>query len=308
MRTRTGKFGSEETASRNLRLPRGPRPASRRMCKPCRRNYHTAEREARGRVRIGDERPPARRDAIRLCLTRPARQRPARLRGVLAGVGRAGPPESRRPGRTLTAGRTCSARFAASAHACSPCTSTRVRGILCRSNRGTRDEQRKRRPASRHARPPILRTLALEPQHGWAVAERLQQIVARCCASNRARSIPRSIDWSGAAGSRRAGARRRTTAAPGTTSSPRRAANSSNVKRAPGAGSPAPSPTCSAHLSGPAFTIRTRCTAGGRDVERFAVPASRVVSTAGARTRLDHGFAGFTSNSRLRRRRRGTVP
>ena len=45
----------------------------------------------------------------------------------------------------------------------------------------------------------ILRTVALGPQHGWAISERVQQMSATRCASSRVRSIPPSTGSSGAA-------------------------------------------------------------------------------------------------------------
>src|SRR5581483_5044183 len=67
----------------------------------------------------------------------------------------------------------------------------------------------------------ILRTLSLEPLHGWAVSERIQQISRTSCVCSRDHSIPRCIAWSAAAGSKRAGAHPRTIAKQSFTSSPK---------------------------------------------------------------------------------------
>ena len=36
----------------------------------------------------------------------------------------------------------------------------------------------------------ILRTLALEPQHGWGISERVQQTSSDCCGFSKAPCIP----------------------------------------------------------------------------------------------------------------------
>ena len=59
---------------------------------------------------------------------------------------------------------------------------------------------------------PILKAVALEPQHGWAISERLHQISSASLQIRQAPSIPLFTASSGADGSRRAGARRRTIA------------------------------------------------------------------------------------------------
>ena len=67
-------------------------------------------------------------------------------------------------------------RVAKMAHGSSPCTSTReVRACPCRSERGAHGR-------ATHGLPQgtldllILRTLEVEPQHGWAISERILQI------------------------------------------------------------------------------------------------------------------------------------
>ena len=59
----------------------------------------------------------------------------------------------------------------------------------------------------------IMRTIALEPLHGWAIAQRIQQISDDLLRSGRARFIRRSTGSNIRARSRPTGARRRTTAA-----------------------------------------------------------------------------------------------
>jgi hypothetical protein len=51
----------------------------------------------------------------------------------------------------------------------------------------------------------ILKTVALEPKHGWAVAKRIQQISEEVFQVQQARFIPPSTGWSNAAGSGRSG-------------------------------------------------------------------------------------------------------
>ena len=41
----------------------------------------------------------------------------------------------------------------------------------------------------------ILKTLALEPMHGWGVAQRIQQISKEVCRSAKDLFIRRCIDW-----------------------------------------------------------------------------------------------------------------
>jgi hypothetical protein len=50
----------------------------------------------------------------------------------------------------------------------------------------------------------ILRTLQTQPLHGWAIAERIQQISDMFCSSIKVRCIRRSIARSTSAGSKRA--------------------------------------------------------------------------------------------------------
>ena len=64
----------------------------------------------------------------------------------------------------------------------------------------------------------ILRTLALEPQHGWAVAERLQQISSDVLRVQQGSLYPALHRLERRGWIRRAGARPRTTAARSTTS------------------------------------------------------------------------------------------
>ena len=80
----------------------------------------------------------------------------------------------------------------------------------------------------------ILKTLALEPQHGWAVSERIQQISRDVRTFSKAPSIRPCIDSSGAAGSKRNGERRRIIAGPSITSLRKADASSLKQKRAPG--------------------------------------------------------------------------
>jgi len=51
----------------------------------------------------------------------------------------------------------------------------------------------------------ILKTLALGPQHGWAISERIQQVSGEVLQVQQGRSIHRSIGWRDAGGSRRSG-------------------------------------------------------------------------------------------------------
>jgi hypothetical protein len=63
----------------------------------------------------------------------------------------------------------------------------------------------------------ILKALALESMHGWAISERLQQISREALQVTRGRYILPCIDWSAAAGSRRTGLRAKIIAGPSTT-------------------------------------------------------------------------------------------
>ena len=64
----------------------------------------------------------------------------------------------------------------------------------------------------------ILKALALEPQHGWAIVERLHQLSTATDKSARDPCTQRSIAWPDAAGSKHAGARRTTIDVRSTTS------------------------------------------------------------------------------------------
>jgi PadR family transcriptional regulator, regulatory protein PadR len=44
----------------------------------------------------------------------------------------------------------------------------------------------------------ILRTLALEPRHGWGIAERIEQVSSEVLSVSKAHSIPRCTGWKGA--------------------------------------------------------------------------------------------------------------
>src|SRR5581483_11300565 len=60
----------------------------------------------------------------------------------------------------------------------------------------------------------ILKTLALEPMHGWGIAQRIQQISRDVLQVQQASLYPPCTGWSSKVGSPPSGARRRTTAAP----------------------------------------------------------------------------------------------
>ena len=63
----------------------------------------------------------------------------------------------------------------------------------------------------------ILKTLVLEPMHGYGVALRIEQVSKGVSASTRDRCFPRSLAWSVRGASRANGAQARTIAAPNTT-------------------------------------------------------------------------------------------
>ena len=71
----------------------------------------------------------------------------------------------------------------------------------------------------------ILKVLSLEPQHGWAISERLQQISTGVVECSRDRSTRRCIASSGEAGSGPSGRRPITTATRNTRNSPVRTAD-----------------------------------------------------------------------------------
>ena len=58
----------------------------------------------------------------------------------------------------------------------------------------------------------ILKTLALEPMHGWAIAQRIHQMSSDVLQVGQSALIPPSINWSRVAGSRRNGSRPKPTA------------------------------------------------------------------------------------------------
>jgi hypothetical protein len=86
----------------------------------------------------------------------------------------------------------------------------------------------------------ILQIVALGPVHGYAVAQRLQQISGEV-AGNRGRSIRPSIAWKSAAGSRRNGGIRRPDGTRSSTVSPRQARNNSGASERTGSGWQRPS-------------------------------------------------------------------
>ena len=73
----------------------------------------------------------------------------------------------------------------------------------------------------------ILKTLALEPQHGWAVSERLQQVSGQALQVGQGSLYPSLHRLERRAESRPSGGRRRTIDAPSTTSSHAPAASNS---------------------------------------------------------------------------------
>ena len=77
----------------------------------------------------------------------------------------------------------------------------------------------------------ILKAVSLGPLHGYGVLLRIQQISSSGSKFCRAPSIPPSIVWSTAAGSKANGVSRRTIAAPASTRSPRRCAPAQNRNR-----------------------------------------------------------------------------
>jgi hypothetical protein len=60
----------------------------------------------------------------------------------------------------------------------------------------------------------ILRTLSLEPKHGWAIAKRIQQSSGEVLQVPREPSIPRSVGWSSRVGSAPIGGRAKPGAKP----------------------------------------------------------------------------------------------
>ena len=73
----------------------------------------------------------------------------------------------------------------------------------------------------------ILKTLALEPMHGWGIAQRIQQVSRDILQIHKVRSTRRSIGWSVRNGSARNGAPPKIIAAPSFTPSRKPAASSS---------------------------------------------------------------------------------
>ena len=80
----------------------------------------------------------------------------------------------------------------------------------------------------------ILRTLSLEPLHGWGVSERIQQISSDVLRVQQGSLIPHFIAWSAAVGLKPNGVRRRTIAGRSITSSPEPDGGSSRLNEKPG--------------------------------------------------------------------------
>src|SRR5579862_8564135 len=66
----------------------------------------------------------------------------------------------------------------------------------------------------------ILKTIALEPMHGWGIAQRIRQVSKEVLQVNQGALYPPSIAWSKVDGSRRSGASRTTIAGRSTTHLP----------------------------------------------------------------------------------------
>jgi PadR family transcriptional regulator, regulatory protein PadR len=77
----------------------------------------------------------------------------------------------------------------------------------------------------------ILRTLALGPQHGWAISERVQQLSSDLHGFSKASSIRHFTAWSVEAWLKLAGERRKTTAVANTTSFRRAGVSNSKWRR-----------------------------------------------------------------------------
>jgi hypothetical protein len=82
----------------------------------------------------------------------------------------------------------------------------------------------------------ILKTLTLEPRHGWAISVRLRQISDACIDIRQGSLYPVSTAWNGAGGSKPRGASPTTIAARNTTRSPNAVEPTSMPKRRVGAG------------------------------------------------------------------------
>ena len=80
----------------------------------------------------------------------------------------------------------------------------------------------------------ILRTLSLEPLHGWAVSERIQQISSDVLRVQQGSLYPGCTAWSVAAGSKLAGVHRKTIAEQSSTSSPKAVGANSRSNETPG--------------------------------------------------------------------------
>ena len=87
----------------------------------------------------------------------------------------------------------------------------------------------------------ILKTLALEPMHGWASRSEFNRSPGTCCKSGKVRSIPHCTGWNRRDGSARRGLPPTTTGAPGFIRSRPRARDSYKPSCQSGSESPAPS-------------------------------------------------------------------
>ena len=87
----------------------------------------------------------------------------------------------------------------------------------------------------------VLKTLALEPMHGWGIAHRIEQMSSSVFFVAQGSLYPALLRMNAAAGSKPAGKPPRTIAEPATTSSRRRDRSSSTPNARPGTAPPAPS-------------------------------------------------------------------
>src|SRR5437867_6303137 len=90
----------------------------------------------------------------------------------------------------------------------------------------------------------ILKTLALEPQHGWAISSAFSRSQATSCRCSKARCTRPCTGSSAGAGSRPSGVSPRTTAGPSITRSREQAGSSWRPKPEPGANSVLPCHKC----------------------------------------------------------------
>jgi hypothetical protein len=63
----------------------------------------------------------------------------------------------------------------------------------------------------------ILKIIALEPMHGWAIAQRIRQVSSDVLQVGKARCIPRCTNWNAKGGSNRSGTFPKPTAKPSST-------------------------------------------------------------------------------------------